>query len=214
MARGGSFNSLPIMDEPRWLTDEQQRAWRRFIAVMIKLPAALEAQLQRDAGLTHVGYIVLSTLSEQSQRTLPMSRLAAMASASLSRLSHVVSRLEAQGWVRRERHPQDGRVQLAVLTDAGYAKVVDVAPGHAEAVQQFVFDALSRVQIRQLERVCEALLTQQQALARGTAPQPLAAQRVCAQPVPTEAVAAQPVPTEAVAAEAVTPPPPPSAKAS
>ncbi len=152
------------------MTDEQQQVWRRLIAVMIKLPAALEAQLQRDAGLTHVGYIVLSTLSEQSGRTLPMSRLAGKASASLSRLSHVVSRLEAQGWVRRERHPEDGRVQLAVLTDAGYAKVVDVAPGHAEAVQQLVFDALSPVQIRQLERVCEALLIQQQTLAQQPAP--------------------------------------------
>jgi DNA-binding MarR family transcriptional regulator len=182
MAQGGSFNSLPTMDEPRWLTDEQQQAWRRFIAVLIKLPAALEAQLQRDAGLTHVGYLVLAALSEQSERTLPMSRLAAKASASLSRLSHVVSRLEAQGWVRRERHPEDGRVQLAVLTEAGYAKVVDVAPGHAEAVQQFVFDVLSPVQIRQLERVCEALLTQQQALARQTTPQPAAAQPSAAEP--------------------------------
>jgi DNA-binding MarR family transcriptional regulator len=159
------------MDEPRWLSDEQQHVWRRLIAVLIKLPAALEGQLQRDAGLTHVGYLVLSTLSEQPERSLPMSRLAAKASASLSRLSHVVSRLEAQGWVRRERHPEDGRVQLAVLTDAGYAKIVATAPGHAEAVQQLVFDALSPVQIRQLERVCEALLIQQQALAQQP-PQP------------------------------------------
>lgn len=159
-----AFNSLPNMDEPRWLSDEQQQVWRRLIAVLIKLPASLEGQLQRDAGLTHVGYLVLATLSEQPERTLPMSRLAAKASASLSRLSHVVSRLEVQGWVHRMRHPQDGRVQLAVLTDAGYAKVVESAPGHAEAVQQLVFDALSPVQIRQLDRVCEALLAQLQHL--------------------------------------------------
>jgi DNA-binding MarR family transcriptional regulator len=166
MAWRASFNNLPSMDEPRWLTDEQQRVWRRLIAVLIKLPAALEAQLQRDAGLTHVGYIVLSTLSEEPGRTLPMSRLAARASASLSRLSHVVSRLEALGWVQRERHPEDGRVQLAVLTDAGYDKIVEIAPGHAAAVQQLVFDVLSPVQVRQLDRVCEALLNQQQALGR------------------------------------------------
>jgi DNA-binding MarR family transcriptional regulator len=164
MASLDAFNNLPSMDEPRWLSDEQQQVWRRLIAVLIKLPASLEGQLQRDAGLTHVGYIVLSTLSEQPEWTLPMSRLAAKASASLSRLSHVVSRLEAQGWVRRVRHPEDGRVQLAVLTDAGHAKVVEIAPGHAEAVQQLVFDALSPVQIRQLDRVCEALLAQQQYL--------------------------------------------------
>jgi DNA-binding MarR family transcriptional regulator len=146
------------MDEPRWLTDEQQRVWRQLIAVLIRLPAALEAQLQRDSGLTHVGYIVISTLSEQPDRMLPMSRLAEKASASLSRLSHVVSRLESQGWVRRVRSPSDGRVQLAVLTDAGYDKVVQSAPGHADVVQELVFDALTPAQIRQVEKMCVALL--------------------------------------------------------
>jgi DNA-binding MarR family transcriptional regulator len=160
------LNNLPCMDEPRWLTDDQQQVWRRFIAVLVKVPAALEAQLQRDAGLTHMGYLVLSNLSEQEDRRLPMSRLAANASASLSRLSHVVSRLEAQGWVRRERYPEDGRVQLAVLTDEGYAKIVETAPGHAEAVQQLVFDQLSPVQVRQLEKVCDALLASRQPAAK------------------------------------------------
>jgi DNA-binding MarR family transcriptional regulator len=146
------------MTEPRWLSDEQQQAWRRFVQVLIKVPAALEAQLQRDAGLTHMGYLVLATLSERDDRRLAMSRLAKQASASLSRLSHVVARLEAQGWVRRERDPEDGRVQIAVLTDAGHAKVVESAPGHAEAVQQLLFDRLTPAQIRQLARLADALL--------------------------------------------------------
>src|SRR3954452_7455956 len=146
------------MDDPRWLTDEQQQAWRRFVQVLVKVPAALEAQLQRDAGLTHMGYMVLFTLSERDDRRLAMSRLAKLASASLSRLSHVVARLEAQGWVRRERDVADGRVQIAVLTAAGYAKLVESAPGHAEAVQQLVFDRLSAAQVRQLARLCDAFL--------------------------------------------------------
>jgi DNA-binding MarR family transcriptional regulator len=87
-----------------------------------------------------------------------MSRLAKLVSASLSRLSHVVARLEAQGWVKRERDPEDGRVQIAVLTDDGYAKVVDTAPGHAEAVQQLVFDRLTPAQVRQMTKLADALL--------------------------------------------------------
>jgi DNA-binding MarR family transcriptional regulator len=146
------------MDAPRWLTDEEQQVWRRFVEVLVKVPAALEAQLQRDAGITHMGYVVLFNLSEQDDRRMAMSRLAKNASASLSRLSHVVARLEAQGWVRRERDPEDGRVQIAVLTDDGYAKVVESAPGHAEAVQQLVFDRLTSAQIRQLSKLCDALL--------------------------------------------------------
>ena len=146
------------MDEPRWLTDEQQLAWRRFVEVLVRVPAGIEAQLQRDAGLTHMGYIVLSTLSERPDRRLAMSQLAKIVSASLSRLSHVVARLEAQGWVQRERHPEDGRVQIAMLTDAGYDKVVESAPGHADAVQQLIFDRLTPAQIRQLTRLADALL--------------------------------------------------------
>jgi DNA-binding MarR family transcriptional regulator len=146
------------MEEPRWLTDEQQHAWRHFVEVLVKVPAALEAQLQRDAGLTHMGYIVLSTLSERDDRRLAMSKLAKRVSASLSRLSHVVARLEAQGWVRRERDPEDGRVQIAVLTEAGFAKVVTSAPGHAEAVQQLIFDRLTPAQLRQLTKLADALL--------------------------------------------------------
>ena len=146
------------MDEPRWLTDEQQQVWRRFIEVLVRVPAALEAQLQRDADLTHMGYVVLSTLSEQPGRRLAMSQLAKTANASLSRLSHVVARLEGQGWVRRERNPEDGRVQIAVLTDDGYQKVLQTAPGHAEAVQQLVFDRLTSTQVRQLAKVADALL--------------------------------------------------------
>ncbi|MFI7541612.1 MarR family winged helix-turn-helix transcriptional regulator [Actinoplanes sp. NPDC049599] len=146
------------MDEPRWLTDDEQQAWRRFIEVLVKVPAALEGQLQREAGLTHMGYLVLATLSERDDRRLPMSRLARKASASLSRLSHVVARLEAQGLVRRERDPEDGRVQIAVLTDEGMKKIVAAAPGHVDTVQNLVFDRLSPAQVRQLSKLCDALL--------------------------------------------------------
>ncbi|GAA4924581.1 MarR family winged helix-turn-helix transcriptional regulator [Actinoplanes utahensis] len=146
------------MDEPRWLTDEQQHIWRQVVEVLVRVPAALEAQLQRDSGLTHMGYLVLMSLSERPDRRLAMSKLAKRACASLSRLSHVVARLEEKGWVRRERDAADGRVQIAVLTDEGWAKVVESAPGHAEAVQQLIFDRLTRAQARQLAKVAEALL--------------------------------------------------------
>lgn len=146
------------MDEARWLTSEQQAAWRQLVEVLVKVPAALETQLQKDAGLTHMGYLVMMTLSEHPQRRLPMSHLAKRACASLSRLSHVVARLEEKGWIRRERDPGDGRVQIAVLTDEGFAKVVTTAPGHAEAVQQLIFDRLTETQVRQLTKLAEALL--------------------------------------------------------
>ncbi|HLH82894.1 MAG TPA: MarR family transcriptional regulator, partial [Trebonia sp.] len=105
-----------------WLSAEEQAAWRPFAALLFRLPAALDAQLQRDAGISHFEYMVLASLSEAPGRTLRMSELAAMASGSLSRLSHVVSRMERRGWVRREPCPGDGRFINAVLTADGWAK--------------------------------------------------------------------------------------------
>jgi DNA-binding MarR family transcriptional regulator len=141
-----------------WLTAEEQAAWRSVVALLIRLPAAIEAELQRDAGISQFEYLVLSGLSEAPNRTLRMSDLAAMASGSLSRLSHVVSRLEARGWVRREACPGDGRFINAVLTDDGWAKVVATAPGHVAAVRRLLIDVLTPGQLRELGAISDEVL--------------------------------------------------------
>lgn len=146
------------MDEVRWLSDEEQRAWRKLVAVTTLLPAALDCHLQRDADLTLFAYWVLAMLSEAPEASMPMSELAARSSSSPSRLSHVVAKLEQRGWVRRQPSPADARVNVAVLTDAGWAKLSASAPPHVETVRSLVHDALTETQIRQLERICTALL--------------------------------------------------------
>lgn len=146
------------MPDPRWLTDDEQDAWRQLAGVMTRLPAVLDAQLQRDAGLTHFGYWVLAMLSEAPGRALRMSELAARSNSSLSRLSHGVTRLVAQGWVRRERAPDDGRGAVAVLTDAGWDKLVAAAPSHVESVRRLVFDALDADQVAVLGQLGRLLL--------------------------------------------------------
>ncbi len=144
-----------------WLTDEQQAAWRPFIALLGRLPAALDAQLQRDAGITNFDYLVLSGLSEAPSRTLRMSELAAIANSSLSRLSHVVTRLEAKGWVRREPCPGDGRFINAVLTDEGWQKVLATAPGHVSAVRELLVDVLTKEEFEQLGAISARVLAAQ-----------------------------------------------------
>ncbi|HEY0934825.1 MAG TPA: MarR family transcriptional regulator [Trebonia sp.] len=144
-----------------WLSDEQQAAWRPIVALMLRLPAALDAQLQREAGINHFDYLVLSGLSEAPGHTLRMSELAAMASGSLSRLSHVVSRLEAKGWVRRESCPGDGRFINAVLTEAGWQKVQATAPGHVAAVRELLIAALSAEEFKQLGAISAEVLAAQ-----------------------------------------------------
>jgi len=146
------------MEEPRWLTDEERQTWLMLVGLIVRLPSALDAQLQRDADVSHFEYQVMAGLSERPDRTLRMSDLALLANGSLSRMSHVVNRLEKRGWVRRAPDPADGRYTLATLTDDGWEKVVATAPGHVEAVRSLVFDPLTRTQARQLRDIGHRVL--------------------------------------------------------
>jgi DNA-binding MarR family transcriptional regulator len=142
----------------RWLDDEQQRTWRAWLTVTELLPRALDAQLQRDAGISHAAYVVLAMLSEAPGRSRRMSDLARRANQSQSRLSHTVARLEDRGWVRRERSADDGRGNVAVLTDDGWEVVRSVAPGHVDAVRTAFFDPLTGDQARALGDALDAIM--------------------------------------------------------
>jgi DNA-binding MarR family transcriptional regulator len=142
----------------RWLDEQQQRTWRAWLTVSEVLPRVLDGQLQRDAGITHAAYVVLAMLSEAPGRSRRMSDLARRANQSQSRLSHTVSRLEERGWVRRERSADDGRGNLAVLTDAGWDVVRSVAPGHVDAVRTAVFDPLTPEQTQSLGEALETIM--------------------------------------------------------
>ncbi|WP_448625481.1 MarR family winged helix-turn-helix transcriptional regulator [Geodermatophilus sp. URMC 64] len=142
----------------RWLDEQQQRTWRAWLTASELLPRVLDAQLQRDAGLTHAAYVVLAMLSEAPGRSRRMSDLARRANQSQSRLSHTVARLEERGWVRRERSAEDGRGNVAVLTDAGWDVVRSAAPGHVDAVRAALFDPLTAEQTQALCEVLETVL--------------------------------------------------------
>ena len=144
--------------EPRWLQGVERDAWLSLIGVIIRLPAAMDAQLQRDAGLSHFEYIVMVNLSNAEGRVLRMSQLAAQCHSSLSRLSHVVARLERRGWLRRDPCPDDGRATLATMTDEGFAKLASAAPGHVENVRNYVIDALDDEQLHQLNVIGNVIL--------------------------------------------------------
>ena len=137
----------------RWLDEDELRAWLRLAGVMLKLSAALDSQLQRDSDLTHFDYLCLAMLSESDERRLAMSELAARTNASLSRLSHVISKLEGRGWVARTPSPRSRRVTLVDLTEEGWKVLVAAAPGHVATVRSLVFEGLSREDVAALERV-------------------------------------------------------------
>lgn len=143
---------------PRWLSGDEQAAWRSFLDAIALLNGEVEAQLQRDSGLSHADYEILVRLSEAPDRALRMSELADRTLFSRSRLSHAVGRLERTGLVRREPFPGDGRGQCAVLTDQGLRTLERAAPGHVETVRRYLFDALSPEQIAQLAGIARAVI--------------------------------------------------------
>lgn len=137
----------------QWLDDAQQSAWRELIEVVELLPGALDSQLRRDAGLSHFEYFTLAMLSEAPDRTLRMTALAELTHATLPRLSHVVSRLEDRGYLTRAPCPEDRRATNAILSEAGWQKVVATAPGHVDTVRELVFDPLDATDVADLERI-------------------------------------------------------------
>jgi DNA-binding MarR family transcriptional regulator len=144
--------------EANWLDEQEISAWLRLVAVVELLPGALDAQLRRDAALSHFDYQVLAMLSEAPERTLRMTALASLTNATLPRLSHVVGRLEGRGLVERRPCAEDRRATNATLTAEGWSKVVETAPGHVETVRHIVIDALDRRQVKQLRDICESIL--------------------------------------------------------
>jgi len=126
----------------RWLSADELETWHALNLLIAKLPAALGENLQRDAGLSFVEYYVLAGLSDQPDHTIRMSNLAVLANSELSRLSHLIKRLETRGFVRREPDPTDRRFTHAILTSEGLSHLQDAAPGHVEQVREIVFDVL------------------------------------------------------------------------
>ncbi|MFW6689907.1 MarR family winged helix-turn-helix transcriptional regulator [Streptomyces sp. MAR4 CNX-425] len=139
------------MDTPSpWLDDEQQDLWQALLTVVIALPATLDRQLQRDAGISNFEYGVLARLSMAGEATRRLSDLARDCDSTQPRMSKLMDRFEARDWITRRPDPDDGRYTLATLTDAGRQKLVEAAPGHVAQVKRLVFDPLSAAQRRHL----------------------------------------------------------------
>ena len=142
----------------QWLTEDELASWFPLAGVMLKLNPALDSQLQRDSDMTHFDYLCLAMLSEEEGFTSTMSALAARTNASLSRLSHVITKLEKRGWVCRSRSEVSRRVTMVRMTDDGYAKLVAAAPGHVETVRSLVYEGLSEEDVAHLHRLMAHIL--------------------------------------------------------
>jgi DNA-binding MarR family transcriptional regulator len=144
--------------QPRWLDPDEQKAWRAWLYSSMLLADRLDRELTHATGIPHAYYEILVQLSEAPGRMMRMSELADRCLSSRSRLSHAVSRLQEKGWVRRQVCESDGRGQLAVLTDEGFAALEAAAPIHVEGVRTHLFDQLAPEQVAAMRDIGETLL--------------------------------------------------------
>jgi DNA-binding MarR family transcriptional regulator len=141
----------------RWLTTEEQQAWRAWLAASALLNDRLSRDLQAKHGLTLADYEILVWLSEHPERRLRMSELAERTLASRSRLSHQIDRMERSGLVQRQQCDDDRRGAFAVLTEFGMKAIAAAAPDHVDSVRENLVDVLSPQEFTALGDACRKI---------------------------------------------------------
>lgn len=144
--------------EVRWLSPEEQQAWRVYLLATRLLFAQFDRDMLQGPGIPLTYLETLIVLSEAPDRSLRMSDLADILQSSPSRTSHAVSRMEEMGWIRREPCPSDRRCWYAILTDQGLCALESAAPRHVSSVREHLFDLLTPVQVDQLRDISQTLL--------------------------------------------------------
>jgi DNA-binding MarR family transcriptional regulator len=145
------------MDDVRWLSEAEQQIWRAYLAASVEFAAHIDRQLRRESGMPMAYYEILVRLSEAPHRCLRMSELADASLSSRSRLSHAVSALEKNGWVRRRPADGDRRGWVCGLTDTGFAALDAAAAGHVTTVREKLFDVLTLEQLETLRDIGGAI---------------------------------------------------------
>lgn len=134
---------------PRWLSDDEQAAWRAYLRGSRSVEVALDRDLQ-EHGLSLSEYEIISMLTEEPTTRMRMSEMADLVVQSRSRLTHTAARLERRGWVTRQPCDSDRRGVDLVLTQAGADKVEEMAGMHVESVRRHLIDPLTAAQFRAL----------------------------------------------------------------
>ena len=146
------------MTSAPWLSAEEQRLWRGWLALTSALPAVLHRELQADAGLSLPDFDVLVQLSETGDGRLRVSELARSLAWERSRLSHHVARMERRRLVVREECPDDGRGAFVALTPQGRSALEAAAHHHVRTVRRLLFDPLDDHDVAELTRLVTTLL--------------------------------------------------------
>jgi DNA-binding MarR family transcriptional regulator len=113
----------------------------------------LDVRLRQAHGLTVSEFDVLITLFNAPSSRLRMSELADEVLLSPAGTTHLVTRLERDGLVRREVDPADGRKWFAVLTEAGDRALRQARVTHNDVLRETFFSRTSARERQTLRRI-------------------------------------------------------------
>ena len=146
------------MESVRWLSEQEERAWRSLQFMQMRLEGELARQLAADSGLSYPDYLVLVALTDRTDARMRLFELAAVLGWEKSRLSHQIRRMADRGLVKKEKCDSDRRGAYVVLTKSGRSQIEAAAPGHVAAVRRLVVDRLTPSQLQGLGEAADMVL--------------------------------------------------------
>ncbi|MET9793371.1 MarR family winged helix-turn-helix transcriptional regulator [Streptomyces canus] len=142
----------------RWLTPEEQRAWRGFVRLHERLGGRLGRLLQSESHVSPADFAVLVHLTDTPEGRQRYQDLARALEWEKSRMSHHIARMAGRGMVVREDCIEDARGAFVVITDVGRAAVEAAAPRHVEAVRELFLDHVTPAELRVLAEISERVI--------------------------------------------------------
>ena len=139
------------------LTPEEESVMRALGRLLLVMPRALNADLEREQRMSASEYSVLRNLSESDERRMRMSELAQACDMSLSGMTRLAAKLESLGYVKRIRCENDARGSNAVLTEKGLARLREAWPTHLASVRRHIFDHLGELDLTKLAAAFNAI---------------------------------------------------------
>ncbi|WP_328778902.1 MarR family transcriptional regulator [Streptomyces canus] len=142
----------------RWLTPEEQRAWRGFVRLHERLGGRLGRLLQSESQVSPADFAVLVHLTDTPEGRQRYQDLARALEWEKSRMSHHIARMAGRGMVVREDCLEDARGAFVVITDVGRAAIEAAAPRHVEAVRELFLDHVTPAELRVLAEISERVI--------------------------------------------------------
>jgi DNA-binding MarR family transcriptional regulator len=143
--------------------DVDVTAWRALLLAQSRVVRAIERDLDAAGAIPLGWYDVLLELNAAPRHRLRMQELAARAVLSRTRVSRIVTELEAAGYVERRADPADKRAWLATLTTDGRAALRRTAPLYLDGIERHFNQHLSRDDRRRVARALQRVVDAHQA---------------------------------------------------